>query len=448
MKFWIVIGCFLSYALAKAQSQPNTLDFKLLRQKDSIFIPEPRNFYQNIKKLHLSNNSSLSFGGSHRIQAETFLNEQFSTENDQNDIWFLNRFQLHSHLKVSDKFEAFAELNSSLVSSKEEISPVDKDALSINQLFARYYFSNWWNILAGRQNIRFGSGRLIDIREGPNVRLSFDMAQLQYINSETQITGFYAVPVQLEEGVFDNSVLNLTESVAALYWTQNWNSNTNTDIYTIYKEEENKTWDSGTADENRLSIGLRHFGTWKEFIYNNEFIYQTGSFGEQNINAWTASFNIEYSLPLLGTDAIIGLKTEAISGDKSNNDTTLNTFDGLYPRGAYFGRVARFGPSNLLDIHPYINATLKNFYFSVDYVAFWRLSVDDGIYGPPLNLVYPDTNNKNFIAHQLGTINGYDVNRSINFEFETNLIFPDDFLNANDLDNVLFHAVLTAEIKF
>ena len=34
-----------------------------------------------------------------------------------------------------------------------------------------------------------------------------------------------------------------------------------------YKEEEAKTWDSGTADDNRLSLGLRHFGKWKKLTY-------------------------------------------------------------------------------------------------------------------------------------------------------------------------------------
>jgi len=33
---------------------------------------------------------------------------------------------------------------------------------------------NWIRLRAGRQQMEYGSGRLIDVREGPNVRLSFD----------------------------------------------------------------------------------------------------------------------------------------------------------------------------------------------------------------------------------------------------------------------------------
>ena len=450
MKFSGIIACLFCLALANAQESKTSYNFSLLRQNDEIIINpnEERGFYKRLKLIHFDENTTLSFGGSYRFQTEAFVNEQFSSEVDQSDYWLLNRTQLHSHLKVSDKFEFFAELNSSVIFSKENLAPVDRDELSFNQLFARYYFSENWNALVGRQNIRLGSGRLVDIREGPNVRLSFDMAQLQYRDNNTEVTGFFAVPVQLAEGVFDNDILNTNEHLSALYWTQNWNATTNTDIYLLYKEENNKTWNSGTADDNRLSIGLRHFGSWKQFTYNNEFVYQTGSFGDENISAWTASLNIEHPLPLLGDKGIIGLKTEAISGDSSDNDNSLNTFDGLYPRGAYFGRVARIGPSNLIDVHPYVNTQLGNFSVSLDYVAFWRFSRNDGVYGPPLILEYPSVNQQRFIGHQIGTITAFEVNNFLNFEVESNFIFPGSFLSEGMLNDTLFHMVFTAEIKF
>ncbi|MEM1260680.1 MAG: alginate export family protein, partial [Bacteroidota bacterium] len=311
-----------------------------------------------------------------------------------------------------------------------------------------YRFDKQWNLLVGRQNMRLGSGRLIDVREGPNVRLSFDMVQLQYEDANSELTAFYAVPVRVGQGVFDNEALDFKESVGAVYWTQHWNGNTGTDVYSIYKEEEGKTWNSGTADDHRLSLGLRHFGELGRLRYNNEFVFQMGSFGEQDIRAWTVSFNIEYPVEVLGLQSYLGLKTEAISGDTSNTDSSLNTFDGLYPRGAYFGRVARIGPSNLFDIHPYFDTTLGRFTFEFDYVAFWRLSRQDGVYGPPLNLQYPSINEERFIGHQIGSIAGFEVSDSIALELEGNIIFPGSFLTESGLDDTLFHVVFTAEFKF
>ncbi|TAI47130.1 alginate export family protein [Flagellimonas allohymeniacidonis] len=433
------------------QGQESKLRFGMLRQQDGVSIlkeKEAKTLYEHVKWIPIGTNSSLSFGGSYRFQPEAFINEEFSSEVDQDDIWFLNRFQFHSHLKLAGKFELFAELNSSLIDSKTNLAPVDRDKLSFNQLFARYHLNRNWNMLVGRQNMRLGSGRLVDIREGPNVRLSFDLAQLQYKNANTEVTAFYAVPVRVAPGVFDNKALDFQESVGAIYWTQHWNANSSTDIYAIYKEEEAKTWDSGTADDHRLSLGLRHFENWNKLKYNNEFVFQTGSFGDQDIRAWTVSFSIEHPVSFLGENSSIGLKTEAISGDTSDTDSTLNTFDGLYPRGAYFGRVARIGPSNLFDIHPYFDTSMRRFTFEFDYVAFWRLSTDDGVYGPPLNLQYPSINEERFIGHQLGSIVAFEVNSFINLELEANVIFPGAFLDESGLDDTLFHSVLTMEFKF
>lgn len=451
MRNGIVIGLLLCFSFAKAQETQTQFDFSLLRQNDKISIApnDSTSFYNNIKLIQLGKETTLHFGGSYRFQTETFINEQFSSEEDQNDLWFLNRFHLHSHLKIADRLEVFTELNSSLMTSKENLVPVDRDELSFNQFFARYHFTNNWSLLVGRQNMRLGSGRLVDIREGPNVRLSFDMMQIEYATKNTNVKGFYAVPVRPKEGIFDNDAFNFEEeSLAALYWSQQWTEKTGTDFYVFYKKEKNKTWDSGTADDNRISIGLRHFGKWKNFTYNNEFVYQTGSFGEQTINAWTASFNIEHPFRLLGENGIVGIKTEAISGDNNDSDNNLNTFDGLYPRGAYFGRVARFGPSNLIDFHPYITTKLGDFSLSLDYVAFWRFSKQDGVYSPPLILEYPSINNERFIGHQIGTIIAFEINQFIALELESNTIFPQNFLDESGLDNILFHAVLTAEVKF
>ncbi|MEM9143290.1 MAG: alginate export family protein [Bacteroidota bacterium] len=444
---------FLVFSILGAQAQEGNyrqLDFSLLRQYDVIVLPkgDTNGFYKNLKQIQLGHTTTLHFGGSYRLQSEAFINEEFSAEVDQDDSWFLNRFQFHAHFKWAERFEFFAEMNSSLIWSKQNLAPVDKDELGVNQLYARYRFDAHWDVLVGRQNMRLGSGRLIDVREGPNVRLSFDMVQLHYRAENTALTTFYAVPVRVAQGIFDNEGLDFQESVGALYWTQHWRENTSTDIYMIYKTEEAKTWDSGTADDHRLSLGLRHFGNWNKWRYNNEFVFQTGSFGEQDIRAWTVSLNLEHPIVLHGYSGALGFKTEAISGDTGNADGRLNTFDGLYPRGAYFGRVARIGPSNLFDIHPYFDISLGRFALEVDYVAFWRLSRQDGVYGPPLNLQYASVNEERFIGHQVGSIASFGVNRFIDLELEANVIFPGSFLVESGLDNTLFHMVFTAQFRF
>ncbi|MBW8243690.1 alginate export family protein [Muricauda oceani] len=443
--FWIVIA---DVALAQ---EKGTYRFALLRQNDSVPRLDNRNglsWYRSLKHLYVSENNQLTLGGSWRGQAESFVNEEFSTEGRQDNIWFLNRLLFHAHLKLGDRFETFAELGSSLIEGKNNLSPVDKDVLYVNQLFVAYEISSLWTLEVGRRNIRLGSGRLVDIREGPNVRRSFDMAELRYHTKVFEALSFFSVPVRPEPGAFDNGQWTFDETFSGLYTTTHFADDNYLDAYVLYQKEDGAIYQSGTDNERRVSIGARHVGTVKGFTYNNEVVYQMGSFGNQDISAWTLSLQVEAELKVLGKDFDVGIKTEAISGDKNSTDGKMNTFDALYPRGAYFGRVARFGPSNLIDVHPYVNTTFNKLSLEVDYAAFWRYSLEDGVYGAAMTLDYPSLNDQRFIANQMGFIAGYRFNHAIGVELEGNVIFPGPFLRENNMDDTLFHMVLTTEVKF
>ncbi|KRD58760.1 hypothetical protein ASE40_20855 [Flavobacterium sp. Root935] len=173
--------------------------FSLLRQNEDLTrldLIENKNLHQNLKAIELFQNTTLSFGGSWRFQSESFINDEFDREVSQDNISYLNRFLAHAHFKVDDIFELFTELGSSLVTDKDNISPVDKDELYINQLFVKYKLAPYWGIDGGRQNLRLGSGRLIDFREGPNVNRSFDFTEINFHNEKFSAKTFFAIPVQ------------------------------------------------------------------------------------------------------------------------------------------------------------------------------------------------------------------------------------------------------------
>ena len=50
----------------------------------------------------------------------------------------------------------------------------------------------------------YGSGRLIDVREGANLRRSFDAARMLLKAGDWQVDGFWSKPVRNRPGVFDD----------------------------------------------------------------------------------------------------------------------------------------------------------------------------------------------------------------------------------------------------
>lgn len=64
---------------------------------------------------------------------------------------------------------------------------------------------NWIRIRAGRHEMEYGSARLIDVREGPNVRLSFDGFKVKVGVGSWQIDGFAVCPDLDKPGFFDDA---------------------------------------------------------------------------------------------------------------------------------------------------------------------------------------------------------------------------------------------------
>ena len=162
------------------------------------------------------------------------------------------------------------------------------------------------------------------------------------------------------------------------------------------------------------------------------------------------SSNTTYQFSKTILKPTIGLKTEAISGDNNLGDNRLQTFNPLYPKGAYFGLAALIGPANLFDIHPSIDLELnKQLAFGIDYDIFWRLSRKDGIYAPNMSLIYSGKNsNEQFIGKQLSTNLNYQLNPFVFFKIEGTWFKSGAYLNEVSAGKDIFFTAFTTQLKF
>ncbi|MCX6954094.1 MAG: alginate export family protein, partial [Verrucomicrobia bacterium] len=83
-----------------------------------------------------------------------------------------------------------------------------------------------------------------------------------------------------------------------------------------------------------------------------------------------------------------GLKADIASGDRDPARAELQTFNALFPRGAYFAESALIGPANFFDVHPSVELKPRNdVTLTADWDFLWRESARDGLYGPAVNLL-------------------------------------------------------------
>lgn len=223
----------------------------------------------------------------------------------------------------------------------------------------------------------------------------------------------------------------------------------NIDLYYIGYSNREKGYASGSAEELRHSIGTRIWHQSRTWSYDFEALYQFGSFGDDQIHAYTASLDLNYTFNDVKLQPTAGFKTEIISGDQDNSDGELNTFNPLFPRGAYFGLAALIGPANLIDFHPTISikphALLE---ISADYDVFWRYSTNDGIYGPNVVLIYGSNSPASFIGHQVGLAAEYKPNPFMKLTPEVMWFVPGGYLKDVSPGKEVLFAAFTAQFKF
>lgn len=382
--------------------------FKLLRYDENYeYLKDSSDtFYNKVKFLPLNEkkNIYLSFGGEARFEYVDFNNEDWGRQNIGHNNFFLQRYDVHADLHLGENIRIFSQVRSALQNGRKNGSRgIDEDQLSIQNLFIDV------NILknqdkklvsrVGRQELDYGSGRLISVREGPNARLSFTGAKLMYSGKNISVDAFAMMADSVNEGVFDNKMskqLNLWGIYSKIIFPKAGNL----DLYYIGIRRDESVFEAGTAKEKRHTIGGRFWKYGGGFIYNLEAAYQFGTFGNEDISAWTGSVDIGYLFENVKFKPSINLRNDYISGDKSKEDGKLNTFNPLYPKGGYFGFSPQVGPVNLIDIHPYatldVTSKLK---MQVDVVFNWRYSLNDGVYRPSGTLNRPgSSSDKRYIG--------------------------------------------------
>lgn len=399
-------GSFPAFKFLRAEE-----DYRFLR--DSVTIKENWN---KIKYLSLGKNSYLSTGGDIRSEFQVLRNENW--QKNEHDAAFFQRFMIHGDWHFGKNFRLFGQLkNGFTIGRNGPESPLDEDVLDIHQLFIGWNLGNNTFEL-GRREITYGSRRLISLREGTNIRQSFDGLRWiwQKENQRLDILLYAYTPQKM--GVFDNGITS-----DQLLWGGYWVSkiqkskDANIDLYYLGIYREETAFEEGNREETRHSFGLRHWGSLGHLQYNNELVLQTGSFGNGNITAWTISADINYHIS--GKDQpSLGLKAEIISGDNDPTDGHLRTFNPLYPRGGYFGLLALIGPANLMDIHPSLAWSLGNkLSLNMDWDFFWRHHLNDGIYFPSGRLhLSGRAATRRYIGHQPGLQLSYAVNRFLEME--------------------------------
>ena len=399
----------------------------------------------------------MTIGGDAREVWEQIGNDNWGQQPYMNG--YLNeRYMLHFDVHYGRHIRSFVELKSGLNSYRRGgPRPIDEKKLDFQSGYLEFSKSSSSQSLqfrVGRHELEYGSGRVIDVREGPNVRLSFDGLMMKSKIDSWRVDGFAVRPDEDNPGFFDN-VPNHAVGFWGVYATRPLPDKTFLDLYYLGLDRKEATFERGTAQEVRHSLGARIFhpvATDKPGLdFDDEAIWQVGTFGSANIRAWTIATETGYRFPNVPLKPRFSAKADISSGDHPGSNT-LGTFNPLFPKGNYFGVLATTGPGpiNFIDVHPHLEAALPhNVSLSLDWIVQWRENLEDGVYSVPGSLIRAaDGNQARFVGHRPGAEIRWQVNRHLWVQGDYGIFYAGRFLKETQPGRNLNYWALWAGYKF
>jgi hypothetical protein len=430
----------------RAQSPcPDPPDYQVLRQdEDYSYLRDDAcklDRWDSVKYVRLGSRSDsyLTIGGEAREWYEGFRNYNWGLSPPKNNAYFLQRLTAYSDFHVNGRVRFFVQLMSAIeVGRKGGPRPViDESKLFFEQAFVDITVAadkeDSLVMRLGRQEFYFGSGRLVDPREGTNVRLAWDGIALIWKKATWDVRAFATKPVQNGIGFFDappepGTTFWGVYAVRPLPMTKGGNI----DLYYLGLDRKQAVFEKGVGRELRHTVGTRFWGEWGEWDHNGQVDIQLGAFGDGKLRAWGAVDDTGYTFRSARFQPRVGATAAVTSGDDGNPTSPLGTFNPLFPTGFYFGQglINLNGPSNFIQFDPHIGLKLTESVSVIfDSNFFWRTSLRDGVYDLAVNLlVSGQGNSERYVGSQPSVGVYWQVTRHLSVSAAYDHFFAGPFL--------------------
>lgn len=396
MLAWTMAG---GISLAASPETDSSLYKNLRYDDDFSYLRDPakrKDFWDGAKYIRLGDDPEtyVTFGGELRERFESYTHPNFGIKAPVDNNYILHRLQIEADLHIGQYVRGFLQLSDDLRFGRRKlVSTTDVNRLDVSQAFvdlsAPTPYGSTPTLRIGREELAYGFQRIIAVREGPNVRRTFDGFRVIEDLGGVRIDLLAVRPVVNNEGIFDDTT-NTHQQLYGAYIVVPAGP-VKLDFYALTYENSRATYRGLTGDERRNTFGTRLSGAAYGFDWNAEATYQTGSFKGRDIQAWLLAAVNGYTFRTIAWSPRIGLEGNAASGDNTRHPT-ITTFNALYPRLPYFAETSLLVPANIYDVRPTITVKpLPQLTIVAGYDMLWRVSSRDGLYQSGM-VLYTGTN--------------------------------------------------------
>lgn len=368
---------------------PFSIDSGSFFDNDFRYLDNPDNaqhdYLDPLKRIHLGDNWLLSVGGEERLRA---VNEVDSRLSGRDNNYQLLRTRVYGDLWYKDRFRVYAEFIDA-ESYNQNLPPlaIDVNHSDLLNLFAELklfeiddtpiYFR------AGRQELLYGSQRLISPLDWANTRRTFQGYKAYYHSDQLDVDAFWVQPIIIDPHHFDSP--DDGQQFTGSWVTYRPVKSQALDLYYLYLDNTRPVATGlGNAHGgfNVSTFGSRYSGDAHHILWDFEGMYQFGDWVNQETVAGAFTTGLGYHFADLALNPTFWIYYDWASGDHNPGLNRHGTFNQLFPFGHYyFGFIDVVGRQNIedLNLHAYIWPT-KWISTGLQYHMFRLESAQDALY--------------------------------------------------------------------
>jgi hypothetical protein len=343
-----------------------------------------------LKYIPLSNDpfSYASLGLNLRERIESTQVAPFGIGDPHTKTYLIQRLEVFGDIHPSEHWQIFVQLQDDRDLGKDVITPVDKDLLDLEQAFLAYsddIGGGRLKLRVGRQQMGFDLQRFVGVRDGPNVRQSFDAVWADWERSAWRLISFWSHPVQnVPDKPFDDRSNGHLQYGGFRVERRDIGPGKLSAYYSRYDADAAHYLD-GSGNEHRDNVDVRYeLSGGGALDADLEAMRQTGRVGFAAVRAWGGGSRAGYTF----TDTLwtprLGLQLDVASGDRRHGDGTVGTFNPLFPNAYYFTLASTPTYANLLHIRPSLELRPLHVLKVVTAVGLqWRETTADAVYVIP-----------------------------------------------------------------
>jgi hypothetical protein len=328
-------------------------DWRYLETLNNTTV-DPFDFLKRIR--FLDDNMMFTTGGEFRYR---YNNEVDSRLSGKDNVYDLTRTRVYGDLWFRDNARIFGEVINAQ-SFNQDLPPTATDQYNPNflNLFAdlKVWTVNKQPVYfrAGRQELLYGSERLISPLDWANTRRTFQGVKLFWQNAKLSLDAFCVQPVVPSANSFAS--VNFEQVFTGLWGTYRPAVGEIVDLYYLNLDDSNQTYSGqyGVKGAMNLStVGSRWYGDRNHWLWDAEAMLQFGGYSNQGILAHAYTMGGGYNFRQWRLNPTVWIYYDNASGDPDPGANSVHrTFNQLFPFGHYyFGMTDLVGRQNINDVH-------------------------------------------------------------------------------------------------